>query len=302
MIAIELLHDRQRLKAELAQEMTESGDLSALALVASGRLQPASLDQPALIAEGLRWLHSAAAARVGVRPPWKGATPTVDEVLALFERAAQRRPVAAPATVAPQTTATSAKSATSVAKTTSREHLVSSVGGLVLLHPWLAPAMREVVSILGAESDTAVLRARGELLLLAIPPELAESAWHDPLLRLLIGLDPYGTECPPPQRGPAEVAALLATPAHQLLRSFAMAVPGLRAHGDPLIRDHFMRRSARIRHRGTAWDIALGRNQLDVLIATTPIPLGMVKLPWTPLMELRFDDDGVGPVTTGRSS
>jgi hypothetical protein len=299
MIAIEMLHDRQRLRAELAQEMTESGDLSALALVASGRLQPASLDQPALIAEGLRWLHSAAAARVGVRPPWKGATPTVDEVLALFERASQRRPVAAPATVAPQTTA---PATASVAKTTSQEHLVSAVGGLVLLHPWLAPAMREVVSILGAESDTAVLRARGELLRLAIPPELAESAWHDPLLRLLIGLDPYGTEYPPPLRGTAEVAALLAAPAHQLLRSFAMAVPGLRAHGDPLIRDHFMRRSARIRHRGTAWDIALGRNQLDVLIATTPIPLGMVKLPWTPLMELRFDDDGVGPVTAGRTS
>ena len=288
-IAHELLRERVRLHAEIARQAAPPDELTALALVATGRLQPSSLERPAVIAEGLRWLHSAAAARAGVRPPWRGATPTLDEVLALLAQAATRNPV-------PSTTARSSRPPAPAPATAATEQLMSDMAGLALLHPWLVPAMREVVTILAATSAEAVLRARGELLLQAVPPDLAADGWNDPVLRLLIGLDPTGHECPPPVHAPLVLAERLTAPTHRLLRSFAQAVPGLRAHGDQLLRDHFMRRRARLRVRGASWDIALGRNQLDVLLAASPIPLGMVKLPWTPLMELHFADDGAGPV------
>jgi hypothetical protein len=293
-IARELLDDGARFEARLGEIRDRAAgghdDLCALALVAAGRIQPTSLDQHAVITEAVRWLGSAAAARAGVRRPWADAVPTVAEVLALFRDAAGRHQ-AKPASIRPP----------SPPPLGHGTRLVSAMGGLALLHPWLPRAMRDAVAALAPRDAEEVIRVRGELLMLACPPGPPGSPLpDDPLLRLLAGLDPRGTGWPPAGCDPAASAERLALPAHRLLRSFADAVPGLKAHGDELIRDHFMRRTALLRDRGTAWDVLMGRNQLDVLMAASPIPLGMVKLPWAPLLELGFDGDGAGPAMAGR--
>ena len=177
-----------------------------------------------------------------------------------------------------------------------RDPRTSQVGGLALLHPWLSAAGRAALltCAVAADAPEAVLVRR---ILYARICGNQDTWWtwlDDPLVAVLAGADPAQPRMDFPQRLLSEVA--LAEQASQVLRAFAAAVPGFAKHGNDLLRQYVILRTAWLRPlEPSGWRIVLAPGMLDVLLQRGGPPMGIVKLPWTPLLALEWSPSSSSP-------
>jgi hypothetical protein len=171
----------------------------------------------------------------------------------------------------------------------------TAVAGLVLLHPWLSAASRAMLAAceVEAQSPDAILLRR--VLLAQVCASHDWQAWlDDPLVALLAGDDPQQT---PPTFADWHLShPATSEQASHLLRTFATQVPGLANHGDDLLRRYFIVRAGRLRPlEPSGWRVVLANGMLDMLLDRGGPPMGIVKLPWTPLLQLERTSSTVFP-------
>lgn len=165
----------------------------------------------------------------------------------------------------------------------------SSVGGLVLLYPWVRGLCAHGEALL---PDVDVITARRLVLAaVAAPPD-------DPLVRLLAG-DPRWADPPAapllPNAGaaadrapggrttppPAEVGEAAA----EVLAAFAGRLPGFGASSAAFVRENWLVRGASLQTTADgAVLVRLERRPLDLVLDRLPYPLGAFRLPWTPMI------------------
>jgi hypothetical protein len=207
----------------------------------------------------------------GAAPPPPPAPPRADTTRApngAWERAWHDAAAVAPATPSLAARTVASAAARPASPRAASDAFLSAAGGLVLLYPWLAAAV--------PECDLAPEDARrATYAALAGDPYLQ----HDPLVRLLAGLDPAA----PTLQVDVDVDP------EPVLRAFAGMLRGFEASSAAYLQEHLIRRPARVEPLGDAVLVRLSPMPLDVVLNALPYPLGVVRLPWTPplAVELR---------------
>ncbi|WP_173163708.1 contractile injection system tape measure protein [Phytohabitans suffuscus] len=150
----------------------------------------------------------------------------------------------------------------------------STVGGLVLLYPWLGGYCAAAERLVPEAGPVPARRAALALLAGADPA--------DPLVRLLAG-DPDWAGTGAPALADPEPAVAEALEPAAVLAAFAGLLPGFAASTPGYVREQWVRRpAALLRDGGDTVLLRLGRRPLDLVLDHLPYPLGAVRLPWTP--------------------
>ncbi|MGX4695373.1 contractile injection system tape measure protein [Streptomyces sp. JNUCC 63] len=158
---------------------------------------------------------------------------------------------------------------------------VSRVAGLALLYPWLAEHCRRAEDLHpgldGREVREAALAA------IADPddPALAD----DPLVALLAG---RGTAQPGRIRLPLPRSREVAESAVRVLTAFIALVPGFERSSPAFVRDSWITRLGIVDAERCPVLLTAAARPLDVVLARLPYPVGLIKLPWSPPLTVRF--------------
>ena len=166
-------------------------------------------------------------------------------------------------------------SATDVGPTT-----LTRAAGLVLLYPWLAEHCRRAEELHPRLDPLDVREAA-----LAALVDVDLTAVDDPLVALLAGRDdPVPGRLRPPLPGQDEVTDSAAV----VLRSFAALLPGFETSTPAFVREAWIVRLGLVDRRRDPVLLTATTHPLDVLLPLLPYPVGLVKLPWTPPLSVRF--------------
>ncbi|MGK5169206.1 contractile injection system tape measure protein [Geodermatophilus sp. CPCC 205761] len=154
--------------------------------------------------------------------------------------------------------------------------------GVVLAYPWLADLCREAVD-LHASAEPSLPR-RVALAALADPadPGLVD----DPLVRFLAG----APEDAAPSAGLAPLDALdrIRVAAEDVLRRFVALLPGFQRSSARFVRDSWLIRAGILDLGHDPATLLAQTAPLDVVLPLLPYPVGLLRLPWTPVLTVRF--------------
>ncbi len=156
------------------------------------------------------------------------------------------------------------------------------VAGLVLLYPWLADLCREAETW-HPRVDPVLVR-RIALAALADPtdPGLAD----DPLVHFLAGAEP---DAPSSSAwAPLEAMAQVTDAADAALTRFAALLPGFERSSPRFVRTSWVLRPGLLDADQDPARLIAETAPLDVLLALLPYPVGLLRLPWTPPLSVRF--------------
>lgn len=159
------------------------------------------------------------------------------------------------------------------------------VGGLVLLYPWLTSFCERAVEM-RPDLDPVVVRRSALAEVVAADPTYV---LDDPLVRWLAGEPAETLTAPPMSVAPVDTTAATSG-AHDVLRSFASALPGFADSSLEYLRREFIVREGRLRPRASDGDLVLARRPLDPALSRLSYPLGVLRLPWTPLLLVSWED------------
>ncbi len=158
---------------------------------------------------------------------------------------------------------------------------VTQAAGLVLLWPWLADMCREAEALHPRRTPHRV-RAHA-LAGLADPDDPALTA--DPLVRLLASAPASRDVGLPGLDGPL---AGLGEAAERILAAFAGLLPGFGSSSSRFVRDQWVRRLGVLDATSGPAGLVAATHPLDVLLPRLPYPVTLFKLPWSPLVSVRF--------------
>ena len=176
------------------------------------------------------------------------------------------------------------------------DHELSRAGGLTFLHPLLQEIFGEADSrfqVQGPDEDLRIAVRKAILSRVCCD----EAPWlyaEDPLVRLLSGEPPDESESSAVDATIWEDSFVMSC-ARRLLRGLAELIPSMATHDPATIRKYFVLRPARVRKSNSliAWKIEISRGELDVLLDQArqagSLPLGIIQLPWIPLMQIEID-------------
>lgn len=157
---------------------------------------------------------------------------------------------------------------------------LTRAAGLVLLHPWLADHCRRAEDL---HPGLDPLEVREAALAALVDDDLG--ALDDPLVALLAGRrDPESgrTRLPLPARDEVAESAV------GVLRSFVALLPGFEGSTPAFVRDCWIVRLGLVDHDRDPVLLTATTHPLDVLLPSLPYPVGLVKLPWSPPVAVRF--------------
>lgn len=154
--------------------------------------------------------------------------------------------------------------------------------GIVLPYPWLADLCRTAADLHPAAEPSHPRRVA--LAALADPgdPYLAD----DPLVRLLAGAPEDAT----PAAGLAPLDALpeIHAAADTVLRQFAALLPGFARSTVGFVRESWLLRPGLLDLARDPVALVARTAPLDVVLPSLPYPVGLLRLPWTPAVTVRF--------------
>ncbi|KRF46542.1 contractile injection system tape measure protein [Terrabacter sp. Soil810] len=160
---------------------------------------------------------------------------------------------------------------------------LTRAAGLVLLYPWLADHCRRAEALHPALDPVDVREAA--LAAVADPddPTLAD----DPLVRILAGR-PLSHDVGPRVRMPLSGAREIAESAGGVLAGFAALLPGFERSSEAFVRASWVARAGLLDTDHDPVLLTAATQPLDVLLPRLPYPVGLLKLPWSPPVAVRF--------------
>lgn len=161
---------------------------------------------------------------------------------------------------------------------------LTTAAGLVLLYPWLADHCRFAVALHPGLPAAPVRAAALALLVSAQDPPR-----DDPLVRLLAGSPgEAGLHLPVPGavnlRRPDEVEQS----AQEVLRNFAALLPGFAGSTADFVRAEWVMRAGLLDERSDHVRLSAAARPLDVVLGALPYPLGLLALPWSRPISVRW--------------
>jgi hypothetical protein len=159
--------------------------------------------------------------------------------------------------------------------------LSTTLGGLVLLYPWLGDFLAAACE----EHRQLNPRAVRRLALARIAPDVGSGA-SDPLLRFLAGddpLEPATALAPLPDCDVADEAAL------GVLHAFAAVLPGFERSTPEFIRREFIIRYGVLATTSKPAELLADPMPLDLALAQLPYPIGLVQLAGAPFLAVRLE-------------
>lgn len=159
---------------------------------------------------------------------------------------------------------------------------LTRAAGLVLVYPWLADHCRRAE---GLHPGLDPLDVR-EVALAAVAGPDVPSLLDDPLVGLLAG---RADRPPTPRRNrlPLPREAEVVESATGVLRSFVHLLPGFETSSPEFVRECWVLRTGLL-DPGDPVRLTATTHPLDVMLPLLPYPVGLVKLPWSPLVSVRF--------------
>jgi hypothetical protein len=160
---------------------------------------------------------------------------------------------------------------------------VTRVAGIVLLYPWLADHCRLAERL---HPDLDPVDVREAALAVVVDPADAALA-DDVLIRLLAGrpaLLPRAERV----RAPLPHIDQLQTAAEGVLASFAAMLPGLESSSASFVRENWIARLGVLDLDRDPAMLTAATHPLDVVLPLLPYPVGLLKLPWSPAITVRF--------------
>ncbi|WP_256794398.1 contractile injection system tape measure protein [Terrabacter sp. Ter38] len=160
---------------------------------------------------------------------------------------------------------------------------LTRAAGIVLLYPWLADHCRRAEALHPRLDPVDVREAALAAVVDPDDPSLAD----DPLVRLLAGRAPdVGVE--PRARMPLSGAREIAESAHGVLAGFAGLLPGFERSSEAFVRASWVVRAGLLDTGRDPVLLTAATHPLDVLLPRLPYPIGLLKLPWSPPVTVRF--------------
>jgi hypothetical protein len=158
---------------------------------------------------------------------------------------------------------------------------VTSVGGLVLLWPWLGGFLERAAADHADLDDVAVRR----LALARLVPDL-DGADHDDLVRFLAGDNLEEPAAPLDRNGLQDEVD---DDADGVLRAFGAVLPGFERSSLDYLRRELVRRPGLLDVDAEPARLVLPTMPLDPVLTFLPFPLGIVRLPWTPALAIDLE-------------
>jgi Contractile injection system tape measure protein len=165
-----------------------------------------------------------------------------------------------------------------LARTLASAKHVTSVGGLVLLWPWLGTFLEQATADHADLDEVGVRR----LAIARLVPDL-EGADRDDLVRFLAGAD---LQEPAATLDRLRLGAEVDDAADGVLRAFAAVLPGFERSSLDYLRRELVRRPGLLELDADPGRLVLPPMPLDPVLALLPYPLGIVRLPWTPALAI----------------
>lgn len=159
---------------------------------------------------------------------------------------------------------------------------VTRAAGLVLLYPWLADYCRRAEDLHPALDPVDVREAALAMIVDPQDPRLAD----DPVIAFFAGRPAHDVRAR--HRVALPHGGEVAESADRLLADFAVTLRGFEQSSRRFVRDAWI---VRLGVLDTDCDPALltaTTNPLDVVLSLLPYPIGLVKLPWSRLLTIRF--------------
>ena len=160
---------------------------------------------------------------------------------------------------------------------------LTRAAGLVLLYPWLADHCRRAEALHPRLDPVDVREATLAAVVDPDDPTLAD----DPLVRLLAGRRP-GVDDEPRVRMPLSGAREIAESAGGVLTGFAGLLPGFERSSEAFVRASWVVRAGLLDTDRDPVLLTAATHPLDVLLPRLPYPVGLLKLPWSPPVTVRF--------------
>ena len=160
---------------------------------------------------------------------------------------------------------------------------LTRAAGLVLLYPWLADHCRRAEA-LHPRLDPVDVR---ELALAAVVDPDDPTLADDPLVRLLAGRA-RGDGVEPRARMLLNGAREIAESADGVLAGFVGLLAGFERSSEPFVRASWIVRAGLLDADRDPVLLTAATHPLDVLLPRLPYPVGLLKLPWSPPVTVRF--------------
>ena len=160
---------------------------------------------------------------------------------------------------------------------------VTRAAGLVLLYPWLADHCRRAEALHPRLDPVDVREAALAAVVDADDPSLAD----DPLVRLLAGRA-AGVDAGPRARMALGAAPEVAESAGGVLAGFAALLPGFERSSEAFVRASWVARAGLLDTDRDPVLLTAATHPLDVLLPRLPYPVGLLKLPWSSPVTVRF--------------
>ncbi|MGH9152746.1 MAG: contractile injection system tape measure protein [Acidimicrobiales bacterium] len=154
--------------------------------------------------------------------------------------------------------------------------------GVVVAYPWLADLCRQAADLHPRAEPSHPRRVA--LAALADPhdPELVD----DPLVRFLAGA-PGDATCAA-ALAPLDAIDEVRAAAEDVLRRFVALLPGFERSSAGFVRNAWVRRVGILEIGRDGASLLAQTAPLDVVLPLLPYPLGALRLPWTPVLTVRF--------------
>ncbi|MDB4997537.1 MAG: hypothetical protein JWM74_4969 [Myxococcaceae bacterium] len=160
--------------------------------------------------------------------------------------------------------------------------LRTSVGGLVLLYPWLADLLAP------ADVPEHLVESYRRHALAAVGGD--ERLVLDHLVSLLAGVDPTD-ESSELAELPDDLAHRISGDADATIRSFAALLPGFEASSPTYLRTGLIVRAGTLRPLDDeSWSVRLGPAPLDPILFRLPYPLGPFRFAWSQVIHVSLID------------
>jgi len=161
---------------------------------------------------------------------------------------------------------------------------LTTAAGLVLLYPWLTDHCRAAVAL---HPDLPAAPVRAEALALLVSAQ--DPPRGDPLVRLLAGsAGEAGLDLP--VSGPVNLRRLdeVEQSAREVLRNFVALLPGLEGSSADFVRREWVTRAGLLDERTDHVRLSAAARPLDVVLGALPYPLGVLVLPWSRPISVRW--------------
>jgi hypothetical protein len=160
---------------------------------------------------------------------------------------------------------------------------LTRAAGLVLLYPWLGDHCRQAQEL----HPTLAPEDVREAALAAVVSDEDPTLVDDPLVRFLAGRTPLEAGGSRPRTALAHADAV-AESARSILASFAALLPGFAQSTPGFVRAQWISRLGRLDVDHDPAQLLAATHPLDIVLPRLPYPVGLVKLPWSPLLSLRL--------------